>query len=204
MRARFLVPTSALPMAVLVLAMALALPPSPAYGATYGLTANMTSVCGSPTASGTASMTYNDATNVLMWSITFSNLSSNANAGHLHNSNTNGIEIPLFNNNKGTSGTVSGTTAPITEARETLLLSGKMYAQIHTDTCGSGEILGTVTQSVGGVAGAPDIAGSPLQAGDASGPGAGLLAGTIAGAAATALVVGGSVWYASRRRSRSS
>ena len=53
--------------------------------------------------------------------------------------------------------------------------------------------------AVGGVAELPDAAGTPLEAGDASGPDVALLPGVIAGAAGV-LSLGGAAWYAMRRR----
>ena len=59
-------------------------------------------------------------------------------------------------------------------------------------------IVGLEPVGVGGIAELPEVAGTPQEAPDASGPSAGLLAG-IAGAAAGAVALGGAAWWARRR-----
>lgn len=59
-----------------------------------------------------------------------------------------------------------------------------------------------LAQGVGGIAGAPDVAGRPLESAGSSGTNAGMLAGVITGASAGVLVLGGAAWYGRRRWGR--
>lgn len=54
------------------------------------------------------------------------------------------------------------------------------------------------TPGVGGIAELPDVAGTPLEAGGSSGPGAGVLAGVAAVVTAGAVALGGAAWYVRR------
>ena len=56
--------------------------------------------------------------------------------------------------------------------------------------------------AVGGIAELPEVAGTPLEAADSSGPNAGVLAGVAAVVVTGTVALGGAAWYARRKRVR--
>ncbi|MGZ3837412.1 MAG: CHRD domain-containing protein [Flavisolibacter sp.] len=119
---------------------------------TYTISATMNGAQEVPavTTSGTGTVTgsYDANTNVLNYSVSWSNLSGPATLGHFHGPAAAGanatVVVPFTLNNNGNTGTASG-TATLTDAQETDLLAGKWYANIHTAAYGAGEIRGQVT-----------------------------------------------------------
>ena len=130
---------------------------------------------GNPTGSGTFTATLDTSTNVFIYSVTFTGLTSNVTLGHIHapftpggTANTAGAILnfdPAVNTflqsgaafSKGaTSGTATGTvtlTAATTlttaingDSLKKLLLAGLTYANIHTSSNGGGEIRGQITK----------------------------------------------------------
>ena len=150
---------------------------------------------------GSGGMTYDSVTNMLTWSISFSNLSSAPFAAHFHGPAMAGVSA-------GIQVTITDLTTPstgsamITDGQEADLLAGLYYVNYHTAACPDGEIRGQVAMTavaVGGIAELPDVAGSAAQTADTSGHDAALIAGAAAlGAALIALT--GAAWYARRRR----
>ena len=95
-------------------------------------------------ASGTESATFNSATMVLSYTLSWSGLSSNPSAMHFHDNGPVIAEISGFSPN--VNGSVSGTVT-LTPQQSTDLASGKIYAQIHTLNNPSGEIKATLSKN---------------------------------------------------------
>ena len=102
--------------------------------------------CGSGgTGTGSASLTYDDITNNLNWSVTWSGLSGAATSAHFH-----GPALP--NQNAGVQ-VLIGSPSPaigmamITDLQATDLLAGLWYVNIHSTTFPGGEIRGQITQT---------------------------------------------------------
>ena len=95
-------------------------------------------------ASGTATATFDPATMVLTYKLTWSGLGSNAVNMHFHDNGPVIAEITGFANS--TSGTVSGTVT-LTTSQSADLGAGKIYAQIHTVNIPAGEIKATLSKS---------------------------------------------------------
>ena len=95
------------------------------------------------TATGTIIGTYDDFTNRIFYTITFSGLTTNATGAHFHApappGANSGIIIPFNNFPAATSGTYSG-SAVVTDLQETQLFAGLWYANIHSSTYPGGEI----------------------------------------------------------------
>lgn len=97
------------------------------------------------TATGTISGTYNDSSNTISYTITFSGLGSNTSAAHFHGPAIPGTNAAVVYAHAGfpigvTSGTLAVTTQVITDDQEKDLLAGKWYSNIHTDNFQGGEI----------------------------------------------------------------
>lgn len=95
-------------------------------------------------ATGTISGVYNDFTNTIHYTITFSGLSAPTNNAHFHGPGAPGVIAPVVIGHAGfplgvTSGTYSKSDV-LTETQETQLLAGLWYSNIHTTAIPSGEI----------------------------------------------------------------
>jgi hypothetical protein len=94
---------------------------------------------------GAGVFTLNPATKELSWNVTYSGLSSDATAAHIHGpaaSGANaGVEINLGSG--GTKSPISG-KATLTDAQIADLQSGKTYLNIHTANNKGGEIRGQI------------------------------------------------------------
>ena len=98
---------------------------------------------------GTVAGTYNDITNELSFTITFSNLTGNTIGGHFHGpasvTENAGTLISWTGFPLGVkSGTYSNTFI-LAEFMETALLQGRIYADIHTTFAANGEIRSQVS-----------------------------------------------------------
>ncbi|HXG84347.1 MAG TPA: CHRD domain-containing protein, partial [Pyrinomonadaceae bacterium] len=96
---------------------------------------------------GFGRVTLNDAETQITFSLTFSGLSSNQTASHIHNPGPPGVNAPvLFNigSTGMTSGTFRGLTQPVTAAQVADLKAGKMYFNVHSTTFPGGEIRGQI------------------------------------------------------------
>jgi hypothetical protein len=115
-------------------------------------------VTNAPSATGTMTGTYDPTSKVLTYSVTFSGLTGNASAAHLHFGDTKhktaAPTVPFSNVPAATSGTFSGTavltTVPASgttaaASQPDSLLMGKMYVNIHTAANSGGEIRGNLT-----------------------------------------------------------
>jgi len=150
---------------------------------------------------GSAGLTYDSATNMLTWNISFSNVSTPPTLAHFHGPAMPGVDA-------GIQVTITDLTSPsegsamISEAQESDLLAGLWYINYHTSACPGGEIRGQVMMTaatVGGIAELPDVAGGAAQTANTSGHDTALIAG--AGAlAAIVVALTGVAWYARRRR----
>jgi uncharacterized protein (TIGR03118 family) len=94
---------------------------------------------------GSGSGVFTILNNTLSYNVTFTNLTSNATASHLHGpadaTQTASPMIFFSNVPSATSGTISGTTS-VTSQQFLYLMEGLMYANIHTVNNGGGEIRG--------------------------------------------------------------
>jgi len=95
-------------------------------------------------ATGTATATFNPATSVLSYTLTWSGLTSNAASMHFHDAGP--VIDPITGFAAATSGTVPGTVT-LTAAQATDLAAGKIYAQIHTVNVPAGEIKATLSKN---------------------------------------------------------
>lgn len=95
-------------------------------------------------ATGTATATFDPTTMVLSYTLTWSNLTSNAASMHFHDAGP--VIYPITGFAAATSGMISGTVT-LTAAQATDLAAGKIYAQIHTTNVPSGEIKATLSKS---------------------------------------------------------
>ena len=158
MRVRIVVPAILFSAAVLTNAAAQA--------ATYSLTATLDAAqeanvdeATPPTAAGAATLNYDDVSNVLSWSITYSGLSGAATAAHFHGpaapvGAAAGVQVdigasetcPLKGGGCPLVSPLNGSTT-LGDAQESELLGGLWYINIHTALNPAGEIRGQVTQA---------------------------------------------------------
>lgn len=99
-------------------------------------------------ATGTINGTYNETTNTLNYTITWTGLSGPPTAAHFHGpadrNTAAGVVIPIqLPANATESGSVTG-TATLTDQQETELLNEQWYYNIHTGQNPGGEIRGQV------------------------------------------------------------
>src|SRR5918993_195433 len=107
---------------------------------------------------GTGTVTLNTAENQITVNLTFSGLTSNANAAHIHGAAAAGANAGvLFDFTSvtpaATSGTIPQQTFAITPAQVAELKAGLYYFNIHTSNFGGGEIRGQIAP--------PTITGQP-------------------------------------------
>lgn len=95
---------------------------------------------------GAADVTYDTASKVLTWKVTYSGLTGPATAGHFHGpaepGKNAGVAVPFAN---VATSPVEG-SATLTDAQAADLMAGKMYVNIHTAAHPGGEIRGQVTK----------------------------------------------------------
>jgi hypothetical protein len=95
---------------------------------------------------GTANLTYNSATRVVTWSITYSGLSSDATMAHFHDGaeGKNGkVVVWLSKKGQPVSSPITG-QAKLTAAQAKQFTSGSWYINVHTKNNPAGEIRGQV------------------------------------------------------------
>ena len=117
---------------------------------TYPINVNFSGLQETPannsTATGTFVGTYNDVTDSLIYTITFSGLGSNVTAAHFHGYVPPGIAGPVIFfpvNPSFPTGVMSGTfvdSVKLTQGQEDSLKMGLIYFNIHTSTFPGGEI----------------------------------------------------------------
>lgn len=98
-------------------------------------------------ATGSIDANYNRLTRTLTYKITFSGLSGNATAAHIHGLGEAGVAAPVVQTFVGfpaaTAGTYSGTLlVDGVKIKEEDILAGRYYANIHTAARPAGEIRG--------------------------------------------------------------
>ena len=114
----------------------------------YQFTANLNGASEFPVnnSTGSGTGTFSIAGGNLTYSVSYTNLSSAATAGHIHGpalpGANNGVIVP-FTAPSGTSGTTAGTAA-MPSPTAYYMLNGLTYANIHTLNFGGGEIRGQV------------------------------------------------------------
>ncbi len=93
--------------------------------------------------SGTGTVDYNDVTNLLSWSIAYSDLTGPLTAAHIHGpapaGSNAGVQVPLSTDPSPIVG-----QAGISEAQEAELLGELWYVNLHTGQFPAGEIRGQI------------------------------------------------------------
>ncbi len=100
----------------------------------------------SPAGSGTCTVVLDDVTNMVTVSATYTGMTSNVIAAHIHGAAPVGMNAGILVNlshTGGTSGSVSG-GGVLSAAQETNLLGGLHYVNVHTLMNGGGEIRGQI------------------------------------------------------------
>jgi hypothetical protein len=99
------------------------------------------------TGSGTADLTYDPATRVVIWSITYSGLTGPATMAHFHGPAAAGknaaVEVWLTKKGGPVSSPIKG-QAKLTPAEAQQFMAGDMYVNVHTKEHPGGEIRGQV------------------------------------------------------------
>jgi CHRD domain len=101
--------------------------------------------------SGSANLTWNPATRVVTWSITYSGLSSPVTMAHFHNGGAgkNGpVVIWLTKRGEAPTGPITGLVT-LTPAQAAQFEAGDWYINVHTTNHPAGEIRGQVTPPKG-------------------------------------------------------
>ncbi len=96
---------------------------------------------------GSATLRYNPATHELTWTITYSDLSSDVTAAHIHSgaAGANGkVVIPLTAKGATANPSPIKGSATITDDQAMDLSSGNMYVNVHTTDHKGGEIRGQI------------------------------------------------------------
>ena len=121
----------------------------PAFAEKMAMKVNLTGAAEVPAntspGKGTADVTYDTATKLLTWKVTYSGLTGPATMAHFHGPAEPGknasVVIPFKDAASGTEG-----SATLTDAQAADLLAGKMYINVHTEANKGGEIRGQVTK----------------------------------------------------------
>ncbi len=92
---------------------------------------------------GTADLTYDPASKLLIWKVTYSGLSGPATAAHIHGPAAAGKDAPVVIKFTTPASPIDG-SATLTDAQAADLTAGKWYINVHTAGHKSGEIRGQV------------------------------------------------------------
>lgn len=96
-------------------------------------------------ATGSADVTFDTATKMLTWKMTYSGLTGPATMAHFHGpaeaGKNAGVAVPIPNPASGAEG-----SATLNDAQAADLMAGKYYINIHTSANKGGEIRGQVTK----------------------------------------------------------
>ena len=95
---------------------------------------------------GNADVTYDDATKMLTWTITYSGLSGPVSAAHFHGPAGTGANAGPMITIKQLDSPMKG-SATLTEDQVKALTGGQMYVNVHTAKYPDGEIRGQVAPS---------------------------------------------------------
>ena len=94
---------------------------------------------------GSADVTFDTATKLLTWKVTYSGLTGPATMAHFHGPGEVGknapVVVPIPNAASGVDG-----SATLNDAQAADLVAGKYYINVHTDANKGGEIRGQVTK----------------------------------------------------------
>ncbi len=93
---------------------------------------------------GTANVTFDPATKLLKWTVTYSGLTGPATMGHFHGPAEPGKNAPVVIPFAKPASPIEGSTT-LTDAQAADLAAGKWYVNIHTAEHKGGEIRGQVT-----------------------------------------------------------
>lgn len=101
---------------------------------------------------GTAEISYDPTIKVITYKITWQlgNAAATTTNMHFHGSETgtdaisSGVAIGITGFSTSSSGTLSGSTVPLTDIQAAQLLAGKWYVNIHSSTVTSGELRGNI------------------------------------------------------------
>lgn len=94
---------------------------------------------------GTADVTYDTATKMLTWKVTYSGLTGPATMAHFHGPAAAGTNAPVVVPFKDAASGAEG-SATLTDAQAADLTAGKMYINVHTEANKGGEIRGQVVK----------------------------------------------------------
>jgi hypothetical protein len=94
---------------------------------------------------GTADVTYDTASKMLTWKVTYSGLTGPATMAHFHGPAEAGKNAPVVVPFKDAASGAEG-SATLTDAQAADLMAGKMYINVHTEANKGGEIRGQVTK----------------------------------------------------------
>ena len=94
---------------------------------------------------GTADVSYDSASKMLTWNVTYSGLTGPATMAHFHGPAESGKNAPVVIPFKDAASGASG-SATLTDAQASDLMAGKLYINIHTAKHPGGEIRGQVTK----------------------------------------------------------
>jgi hypothetical protein len=121
----------------------------PAFAEKMMMKVNLTSAAEVPAntspGKGTADVTYDTASKMLTWKVTYSGLTGPATMAHFHGPAEAGKNAPVVIPFKDAASGAEG-SATLTDAQAAELLAGKMYINVHTAANKGGEIRGQVTK----------------------------------------------------------
>ena len=107
---------------------------------------------------GSASLSYDTATKMLSFKVTYSGLTGPATMGHIHGPAEIGKNAPVAIPFASPASPIEG-SATLTDAQAADLLAGKMYVNVHTAENKGGEIRGQIVQKLIKKRGGHDRAG---------------------------------------------
>ena len=94
---------------------------------------------------GNADVTYDTASKMLTWKVTYSGLTGPATMAHFHGPAEAGKNAPVAVPFKDAASGSEG-SATLTDAQAADLMAGKMYVNVHTEANKGGEIRGQVVK----------------------------------------------------------
>jgi CHRD domain len=98
------------------------------------------------TGTGTAAVTYDPASKVLKWTVTYSGLTGPATMAHIHGPAAAGKNAGVLIGFAKADSPIEG-SATLTDAQAADLMAGNLYINVHTAANKSGEIRGQLTPS---------------------------------------------------------
>src|SRR6266850_8559239 len=102
---------------------------------------------------GLGTVSYDTATKVLSWNVTYSGLSGPCTLSHFHGPASAGVNASPVVTMTCTASPLTGSSAALTPTQEAQLLSGQWYINIHTGANPGGEIRGQVVRVWGDFSG---------------------------------------------------